>query len=185
MLPTVTAIIRMIWNTAADEDDEQLLQFTNARPQDQKRNEGGGRQIARKGDERFEEGFDRLVGAHQHAERNGDDRGQHEAADHAPDRHADVEQEAVLGQKLKTLVHHGQRVGEKGFRDIAAEGGPGPHRDEQDEERKAVGHALPRGHGFKRTYHGMFSSKRSAGRGRSRFLRLAEAGPIRRGQVPT
>ena len=85
----------------ADEDDEQFLQFADAGPEDQQWNEGGCRQITRKGNERFEEGFDRLVGAHQHAEGDGDDGGQHEAADHPPDRHADIEQEAVLVRSSK------------------------------------------------------------------------------------
>ena len=98
----------------ADEDDQQLLQFADAGPQDQQRNEGRGRQIAGEGDEGFEEGLDRLVGAHQHAERHRDDRGQRKAADDAPDGHADVEQEAVLGQQLTALLHHGQRIGEEG-----------------------------------------------------------------------
>ena len=136
----------------ADEDDEQLLQFADAGPQDQQRDEGRGRQIASKGDERFEEGFDRLVGAHQHAERHRDDRGEREAADDAPDRHADVEQEAVLGEQVIAFLHHGQRVGEKGLRHMAAERCPRPEGDEQHEEREAVGHALLRCHGIQGTH---------------------------------
>ena len=49
----------------ADEDDEQLLRLADAGPQDQQRDEGRGRQVAREGDERLEERLDRLVGAHQ------------------------------------------------------------------------------------------------------------------------
>ena len=65
----------------ADEDDQQLLHLADAGPQDQQRDEGGGRQVAREGDERLEERLDRLVGAHQDAERHGDQRRQDEAAD--------------------------------------------------------------------------------------------------------
>jgi hypothetical protein len=42
----------------ADEDHQQLLQFADAGPQDQQRDEGRGRQIAREGDEGFEKGLD-------------------------------------------------------------------------------------------------------------------------------
>ena len=79
--PTATATISTIWNTAADEDDQKLLHLADAGPQDQQRNEGGRRQVARERDERLEERLDRLVGAHQDAERHGDQRRQHEAAD--------------------------------------------------------------------------------------------------------
>ena len=93
----------------ADEDDEQLLHLADAGPQDQQRDEGGGRQIARERDERLEERLDRLVGAHQDADRHRDQRREHEAAEHAPDRHADVEQEAVLGQQQPAVLDHGER----------------------------------------------------------------------------
>ena len=54
----------------ADEDHQQLLRLADAGPQDQQRDEGRGRQVARERDERLEERLDRLVGAHQHAERH-------------------------------------------------------------------------------------------------------------------
>ena len=59
----------------------ELLHLADAGPQDQERNERGGRQVARERDERLEERLDRLVGAHRDAERHRDDRRQHEAAD--------------------------------------------------------------------------------------------------------
>ena len=121
----------------ADEDDEQLLQLADARPQDQQRNEGGGRQVARERDERLEERLDRLVGAHQDAERHRDQRRQHEAADHAPDRDADVVEEAVLGQQQPAFLDHGERIGEEGLGHVAAERGEAPGRDEQNEEQDA------------------------------------------------
>src|ERR671933_143726 len=52
----------------ADEDDEELLHLPDAGPEDEKRHEGGGRQVAGERNEGFEEGLDRLVGAHQDAE---------------------------------------------------------------------------------------------------------------------
>ena len=71
----------------ADEDDEELLRLADAGPQDQERDERGRRQVARERHERLEERLDRLERAHRDAERHADDRGEHEAADHAPDRH--------------------------------------------------------------------------------------------------
>ena len=121
----------------ADEDDEQLLQLAEPRPQDQQRNEGGGRQVARERDERLEERLDRLVGAHQDADRHRDQRGQCEAADHAPDRDADVVEEAVLGQQQPALLHHGERIGQEGLRHIAAERRIAPGGEEQHEEQDA------------------------------------------------
>ena len=56
---------------AADEDHRQLLRLADAGPQDQQRDEGAGRQVAREADEGLEEGLDRLVGAHRHAQRHG------------------------------------------------------------------------------------------------------------------
>ena len=50
------------------------------------------------------------------------DRGQDEAADHAPDRHADVLGEAVLREERPALAQHRQRIGEEGLRHEAAEG---------------------------------------------------------------
>ena len=87
----------------ADEDHQQLLRLADAGPQDQQRNEGRGRQVAAEGDEGLEEGLDRLLGAHRDAQRHGDDGGQHEAAEHAPHRHADVVDEAVLGEEQPRL----------------------------------------------------------------------------------
>ena len=54
-----------------------------------------GRQVAREADEGLEEGLDRLVGAHRHAERQRQHRGDDEAAEHPPHRHADVLGEAL------------------------------------------------------------------------------------------
>ena len=125
----------------ADEDDQQLLHFADAGPQDQQRDEGGGRQIARERDERLEERLDRLVGAHQHADRHRDQGGEDEAADHAPDRHADVEGEAVLGQQLPAVRQHGDRIGQEGLRHIAAERRTRPRR--QRTARRTRGRGRP------------------------------------------
>jgi hypothetical protein len=48
--------------------------LADAGPEDEERHEGGGRQIAREGHEGLEEGLDRLVGAHEDAERHRDER---------------------------------------------------------------------------------------------------------------
>ena len=122
----------------ADEDDEQLLQLADAGPQDQQRNEGGGRQIARKGDERLEEGLDRLVGAHQRCRA-------------APRRWRPARsrrrrarwscrcrsRKPCLTSRSPAFLHHGQRIGEEDLRHVAAEGRPGPEGNEQHEEGKA------------------------------------------------
>src|SRR5207244_13097063 len=106
----------------ADKKDQRLLQSADARPQDQQRDEGRRGQITGKRDERLQEGLDRLIGAHQNAKRHSDDGRQRKAADDPPYRHADVEQEAVLYEEFPALLQHGQRVSEKGFRDMATEG---------------------------------------------------------------
>jgi len=48
----------------------------------------------------------------------------------------------VLGQEFKSLLQHGQRVGEKRFGHVAAKRCPRPQGYEQDEERQAIGCAL-------------------------------------------
>ena len=60
------------------------------------------RQVARKADEGLEEGLDRLVGAHRHAQRQGQRGGDGKAAEHAPHRHADVVGEAHLGEQRRS-----------------------------------------------------------------------------------
>ncbi len=137
VLATVTRDHQDDLKHAADEDDEQLLHLADAGPQDQQRNEGGRGQIARERYERFEERFDRLVGAHQDAERHRDHRRDHEAADHTPDGHADVEGKIVLDEKIPAVPHHRDRIGEEGPRHVAAMGRERPGRDEQNEERDA------------------------------------------------
>ena len=79
----------------ADEDDEDFLRLANARPQDQQRNESRRRQVAAERDEGLEERLDAFVRAHRNAQRHGNDRCQDKTADHAPDGHADVFDEAV------------------------------------------------------------------------------------------
>ena len=83
----------------ADEDHEELLRLADAGPQDQKRHEGGGGQVAGEGDERLHEGLHAFVGAHQDAERHGDEGGEDEAAEDAPDRDADVAEEPEAGEE--------------------------------------------------------------------------------------
>ncbi len=134
----------------ADEDHEQLLRLADARPQDQQRNEGGGRQVARERHEGFEEGFDGPVRAHQDAERDGDERRQHEAPDHAPNRHADVVEEAVLDEELVALADHGERVGEERAGHVAAERRPRPQRHEHHEKQYAEADAR----GIRNRLHG-------------------------------
>ena len=121
----------------ADEDDQQLLQFANPRPQDQQRNEGGGRKVSREGDERLEERFDRLVGAHQDAERNGDQRGECEPAEDAPDRDRDVLVEAMLREEQPAVIYHCERIGEERLRHIAAQRRVRPGGEEDDKEQNA------------------------------------------------
>src|SRR5207249_2661824 len=75
----------------ADEDDEELLRFAGAGPEDEQRNECRRRKVAGKGDERLEEALDRLVGAHRHAERHADRGGDEKAAEDAPDGGEDGE----------------------------------------------------------------------------------------------
>ena len=99
----------------ANEDNQQLLHLADAGPQDQQRDEGRGRQIARERHERLEERLDRLVGAHQDAERHRDQRREHEAADHAPDGYADIVGEIVFGQQLRAVLHHGEGSARKVF----------------------------------------------------------------------
>ncbi len=102
----------------ADEDHQKLLQFAEARPQDQQRDESGGRQVARERDERLEKRLDRLVGAHQDAERHRDQRGQHEAAEHAPDRRCRCRRRKPClissSQPSSTMV---ERIGQEGLGD--------------------------------------------------------------------
>src|SRR5207247_1815947 len=117
----------------------------------------------------------------QNAERHRDDGRQHEAAKDPPYRHADVEQEAVLGQEFEALLQHGQRVGEKRFGHVAAKSCPCPQSYEQDEERKAVGHALLGCHGIQGSYHRLIL--KAERRLRSVPLPCWEAGPSRRGRV--
>ena len=128
----------------ADEDDEQLLRLADAGPQDQQRDERGGRQVARERDERLEERLDRLVRAHRDAERHRDERRQHEAADDAPDRDADVPREAVAREQVPAFAQHRQRIGEERLRHEAAERDRRPDRDEQREEGDAQHGAPPR-----------------------------------------
>ena len=68
----------------------ELLRLADAGPEDQQRDEGARRQVAREAHERLEERLDRLVRAHRHAERQREQRGDDEAAEDAPHRHADV-----------------------------------------------------------------------------------------------
>jgi len=55
----------------------------------------------------------------------------------APHRHADVLGEALLGKQRPAGSDHGDRVGEEGLGDEAAEGCERPQRDEDDEEQHA------------------------------------------------
>jgi hypothetical protein len=124
-LPTATEII------------SQLLRLADAGPQNEQRDEGRRRQVAREADEGLEEGLDRLVRPHRDAQRQGQCRRDHEAADHAPHGHADVLGEAVLGQQHPARLEHRHRVGQEGLLHEAAEGRDGPDGEEHDEERQA------------------------------------------------
>ena len=59
------------------------------------------------------------------------------AAEHAPDRDADVAQEAVLGQEVVAFLDHREGIGQEGLGDVAAQGGEAPGRHEQNEEQDA------------------------------------------------
>jgi hypothetical protein len=135
----------------ADEDNQQLLRFAEASPQDQQRDECRGGQIARERDERLEEGFDGLIGAHQNAERHGDERRQDEAADDAHDRDRDIVAEVELGQQLPAVAQHGDGVGEKDFRHEATERRHGPGGKEDDKEADAKQRFRGRRDRFERT----------------------------------
>ncbi len=139
-----------------DEDHQQLLHLADPCPQDQERNERGGRQIARERDERLEEGLDRLVRAHRDAERHRGGRRQHEAPDDAPDRDADVASESVLGEQRPAFADHRKRIGEERLRHEPAECSHAPRSDEEGEERQserdlaAARDRLERRHGRRR-----------------------------------
>jgi hypothetical protein len=120
-----------------DEDDEQLLRLADPGPEDQQRNERGRREIARERNKRLEERFHRLERAHCDAERHGDDRGEDEAADHAPDRHADVLDEVELGEQFPADPQRVERILQEHAVDQPAERGQRPRREEQHEKRGA------------------------------------------------
>ena len=98
----MTATISTIWKNEPMKITSELLHFADAGPQDQQWNEGRRRQIARERDERLEERLDRLVRAHRDAEGDADQRGEHEAAEHPPDRDADVLREPELRESAAT-----------------------------------------------------------------------------------
>ena len=79
----------------ADEDHQQFLRFPDSGPQDQQRDEGGRRQVARERHERLEKRLDRLVRAHRDSQRNAERRGEDESAYDTPNRHRDVLEEAM------------------------------------------------------------------------------------------
>ncbi len=118
----------------ADEDDQQLLRLADACPQDQQRDERRRRKVARERDEGLEERLDGLVRTHRDAERHADQRGEDEAAEHAPDRDADVLGEAELREERPALVQHRDRVGEERLRHEAPERHRAPDEHEQHEE---------------------------------------------------
>ena len=110
----------------ADEDHQHLLQLADARPQDQQRNEGRRRQVAAERDEGLQKRLQALVRPHGDAQRHGDERRQHEAAEHPRNRHADVVDEVELGEQQPAFARHGHRAGQERGRDITAQGEDAP-----------------------------------------------------------
>ena len=142
---------------AADEDHRQLLRLADAGPQDQQRDEGAGRQVAREADEGLEEGLDRLVRAH----RTPSGSASTAAMTKPPStRHTVMPMSCAKPisvssvQPLRTIV---QRVGQEGLADEAAERRRRPDGDEQHEEARRRARcacpARPGSSGFMRSAH--------------------------------
>src|SRR6185437_13999432 len=67
-----------------------------------------------------------------------------EAAEHAPDRDADVAQETVLGQEVVAFLDHGEGIGQESLGYIATQSGEAPRGHEQNKEQDAERNAGPR-----------------------------------------
>ena len=136
----------------ADEDHEQLLRLADPGPQDQERDEGRRRQVAREAHEGFQERLHGLPRAHGDARGHGHGGGQREAPHDAPHRDGDVGPEAVLAQEAPAVGQHGRRARQKEGGNEPAEGRDRPGADEEHEEQYAEHHARARPHRLERPH---------------------------------
>ena len=150
----------------ADEDHRQLLRLADAGPQDQQRNEGRRRQVARERDERLEERLDRLVGAHRDAER------QRQQRRRSRSRRARARpscrcrwRSPCSASSVQPAAHHRQRVGEEGLARRSRRASPTAQTaTKSDEEGDAEREPRARRDGRQRLHAGRRERERRSGR---------------------